>query len=174
MDLKKLVEALDSQVLAGDILGAFDKFFADDVKTHSSANDATSSKSQKAEALRWFFSGVSKINRIERPAFVVTSDDTTESQFVFDFTNAAGNSLIYNEVIRRTWKDGKVVEEQYLLDQNLSAPKTKAEKKADASKAEEKAQPAAAAAPKKTAAPKAAKTEAAAPAAAPAKGRKKA
>ncbi|MFN4255768.1 MAG: hypothetical protein ACK4Q5_12255 [Saprospiraceae bacterium] len=167
MDLKNLVEALDAKVVSGDILGAFNQFFADDVKTLSGQHDVTTTKAQKAEILGWFLSGVAKINRIERPAFNVKGD-VTESQFVFDFTGTHGNPMVYSEVIRRTWKNGKVVEELYLLDQTLEAPKAApaAKKAAAAPKAEAKeaAQPKAAPVKKAAAAPKTA--EAAAPKAA--------
>lgn len=172
MDLKNLVEALDAKVVSGDILGAFDQFFADNVKTLSGPNDVTTSKAQKAEALGWFFSGIAKINRIERPA-VAVNGNVTDSQFVFDFTGTHGNSLVFSEVIRRTWNNGKVVEELYLPGQTVEIAQAPAAKKAAAPKAtapkttEEVGQPKAAAAPKtaeKVSQPKAAEApKAAAP-----------
>lgn len=139
MELKKLVEAIDAQVLAGDIIGAFDQFAADNCVTLSNPSDKTNTKAQKLEALRWFFSNVATINRIERPA-VKIGDAITESQFVFDFSNRHGELLQYSEVIRRTWKNGKLVEEQYLLGETIdfsepAAAATPATKAAKAPKA---------------------------------------
>jgi predicted flap endonuclease-1-like 5' DNA nuclease len=176
MDLKKLVEAIDAQVLTGDIIGAFEQFAADECITHSNPQDITHSKGQKTEALRWFFSNVDSINNIARPAVSIVNDVETKSQFVFDFTNKQGQSLVYSEVIRRVWNAGKLVEEQYLFNETIApatvAKKAKAdvvaapaaakatEKKAAAPKADTKATPAKAEAktpaPKKAAAPKAA------------------
>jgi hypothetical protein len=177
MDLKKLVEAIDAQVLSGDIVGAFDTFAADQCITFSSTDDVTHSKNQKSEALRWFFSNVVAINNIERLAIAVIGDNETHSQFKFDFTNKQGQSLIYNEVIRRVWSNGKLVEEQYLFGQSIAPAKAK-KTQADiveasaiaptVKKAAPVAKPAAAPAPKKAApvlkpaapvAGKAAKTE---------------
>lgn len=148
MELKKLVEAIDAQVLAGDIIGAFDQFAADNCVTLSNPSDKTINKAQKLEALRWFFNNVATINRIERPA-VKIGDAITESQFVFDFSNRQGEPLQYSEVIRRTWKNGKLIEEQYLLGETIdfsepaaaATPAAKAAKapKATAKKAEVKA-----------------------------------
>ncbi|MEZ4943737.1 MAG: hypothetical protein R3D58_22910, partial [Saprospiraceae bacterium] len=56
-------------------------------------------------------------------------DSVTESQFVFDFVNKQGQPLVYQEVIRRAWKDGKVVEEQYLIGETLDVPAKTAAKK---------------------------------------------
>lgn len=118
MELKQLLEAVDTQVLTGDIIGAFDQFAADHCVTLSNAQDKTHSKAQKIEALRWFFDNVASINRIERPASL-THQNTTESEFLFDFTSRSGNPMVYTEVIRRTWENGQIVEEQYLIGQSL-------------------------------------------------------
>lgn len=118
MELKQLLEAVDTQVLSGDIIGAFDQFAADHCVTLSNAQDKTHSKAQKTEALRWFFNNVASINRIERPATLI-HQNTTESEFLFDFTARSGNPMVYSEVIRRTWENGQIVEEQYLIGQSL-------------------------------------------------------
>ncbi len=124
MKLQQLVEALDAQIISGDIVGAFDKFAAEDCVTKSNAQDITTSKAQKLEILNWFFQNIAHTNRIERSALQV-GDNVTESQFVFDFVNRQGEAMVYNEVIRRTWKNGKLVEEQYLLGETLKTPETK-------------------------------------------------
>jgi predicted flap endonuclease-1-like 5' DNA nuclease len=141
MDLKKIVDTLDKQIIKGDIIGAFDKYAADQCVTLSNANDKTTSKAQKLEALKWFFNNIASVNRIERLALKV-GENVSDSQFVFDFTNHQGQSLVFHEVIRRTWNNGKIVEELYLADANIDLT-----------------EPAPAAAPKKTAkaAPKAEK-----------------
>ena len=164
MTLKQLVEAIDAQIIAGDIIGAFDKFAADNCVTLSSADDKTTSKAQKIEALHWFFANVATVNRVERLGYTI-GKDSTDSRFVFEFVNRQGVPMVYDEVIRRTWKNGQLVQEQYLLGQALSenepaaapAPAAKTKKEA-APKAE--IAPAAAKAPAK----KSAKTTATAPA----------
>lgn len=122
MTLNQLVDALDAQVVKGDIIAAFDQFAADNCVTLSTPEDKTTSKAQKIEALRWFFSNVGSVNRIERIASKV-GKNTTESQFVFDFSDQSGNQLLFNEVIRRSWKGDKVVEEQYLIGATLPVEK---------------------------------------------------
>lgn len=140
MTLKQLVEAIDAQILTGDILGAFDTFAADNCVTLSAPDDITTSKAQKMEALNWFFSNVASVNRIERLGYTV-GKDTTDSRFVFEFINRQGSPMVYDEVIRRTWKNGKLVEEQYLLGQTLveNAPSAAAAPKATKTNAASKA-----------------------------------
>lgn len=167
MKLQQQLEALDARVLAGDILGAFDEFFADNCITFSNPQDATKSKAQKAEALRWFFSNIASVNRIERLANLVDGAET-RSQFVFDFTNRQGQPLVFSEVIRRVWKDGKVVEEQYLLNDTLDVKPAKAATAAKKAPATAKKSTSDAEKPAKAAAVKAAPApKAAAPKAAP-------
>ena len=120
MTLKQLVDALDAQVVKGDIIAAFDKFAADSCVTFSSPTDKTQSKAQKMEALQWFFNNIATTNRIERLASKV-GKTTTDSQFVFDFTDKSGNRLVFNEVIRRNWKGDLIVEEQYLMGQTIES-----------------------------------------------------
>lgn len=122
MTLKQLVDALDAQVVKGDIIAAFDKFAADSCVTLSSPTDKTENKARKMEALQWFFDNIAATNRIERLA-VKVGKTATDSQFVFDFTDKSGNRLVFNEVIRRTWKDDKIVEEQYLMNQTIESEK---------------------------------------------------
>ncbi|HMX41139.1 MAG TPA: hypothetical protein PK971_05365 [Saprospiraceae bacterium] len=133
MNLTQLVEAVDAMIIKGDIISAFDQFAADQCATLSSPQDKTQTKAQKLEALRWFFSNVASVNRIERPAFAVVNDHVTDSQFVFDFTNRQGQDMVFTEVIRRTWANGKIVEELYLMGQNLENTHQPAASKAKAS-----------------------------------------
>jgi len=176
MDLKKLVEALDAKVLKGEILEAFDQFASDDVVTHSGPNDITRTKTQKMEALRWFFSNVAKVNNIRLLSCGI-GQDTTHSEYVFDFTDRFGNQLVWNEIIRRRWNNGKVTEEKYYTAQfaelaqaapksNAKAAAPVAEKEPSAAKVQAPAAPKAPAA-QKEAAPKAPAAKVEAPAKAP-------
>lgn len=151
-ELQQLADAIDQMVSAGDIIAAFDRFAADHCITHSNPNDKTHSKGQKMEALRWFFSNIERINQIERRAVAIGGDHETHSEFVFDFLNKQGQNLTYNEIIRRVWENGKLVEEEYLFGQTIPAPASKPAKTAapKATAAKEKAAPKAAA-PVKTA-----------------------
>ncbi|MCS6929744.1 MAG: hypothetical protein NZM43_09625 [Saprospiraceae bacterium] len=125
----QLVEALDSEILRGNITGAFEQFAAEDCVTWSTPEHKTTSKAQKKEILDWFFQNIARVNRIERQG-VRVEGDVTLSQFVFDFTNRQGENLVYQEVIRRVWRNGQVVEEQYLLNKTLDEIKEVLEKKA--------------------------------------------
>jgi predicted flap endonuclease-1-like 5' DNA nuclease len=131
MDLKKLTEAIDTQVVAGNITAAFEQFAAENCITHSNPQDITHSKGQKTEALRWFFSNIERINGIQRHAVAFVNENEAKSQFTFDFTNKQGHALVYNEVIRRVWSNGQLVEEQYLFNETIAPAKASKKAKAD-------------------------------------------
>jgi predicted flap endonuclease-1-like 5' DNA nuclease len=136
MTVKQLVEAIDARILAGDILGAFDQFAAEDCVTLSGEHDITRTKAQKMEALRWFFNNIASVNRIERVGFATSGNDSSDSQFVFEFTNQFGQNLVYSEVIRRTWAGEQLVREEYLLGAELPKAAAKTTKKVAAEKTE--------------------------------------
>jgi predicted flap endonuclease-1-like 5' DNA nuclease len=134
MNLQQLVEALDARVLKGDIIAAFEDFAADNCVTLSGPTDITHSKAQKMDALRGFFSNIAAVKSIER--FGVKIDgNITESQFTFQLANHWGETLSYSEIIRRTWKNDKVVEEYYLLNQVLGETESVPAEKAKTTKA---------------------------------------
>ena len=128
MQLQNLVEALDAQVVSGDLIGAFNNFAADNCVTRSNDGHTTQTKAEKLEMLNWFYQNIATTNRIECLGRKV-GDNVSESQYVFEFTTKQGQPLVYNEVIRRTWKNGKMVEEQYLIGQTLDVPAKSAAKK---------------------------------------------
>ena len=134
MNLKQLVEAMDTQVLTGDIIGAFDQFAADNCVTLSGPNDMTNDKSQKLEVLGWFVQSMARTNRIERLATEIKEKDgLTLSEYIFEFTDHNGRNFNWHEVISRKWEDGKVVEEKYYTNLPVENPLTA--KKAVAAKA---------------------------------------
>lgn len=157
MNVLQLVNELDKQVLSGDILGAFDRFFAEECVTFSGPEDKTTNKTEKRQMLQRFLDSMTGAKRIEHLGTKVDGDAVTFSEFVFDFHDAHGNNHHWHEVLRRVWRDGKVVEEQYYT--NLPKENPMLEKKAKAAKpaAEKAAKPAAKKAAEKPAKPAAEK-----------------
>ena len=139
-------------VTEGNIIDAFDKYFHDDVVTHSDAGDRSKNKAQKREWLVKFFQLVQKVDRIELHGQTITGN-VSHSKFTFEFTTTWGAKLLWEEVIRRTWKDDVVIDEYYFEGE---LPKVKAEKpKKEAKKVAPAKKPAPKkAAPKKPAAKK--------------------
>ncbi len=124
MSIKKKLTSLDKMVTEGNIIDAFDKYFHDDVVTHSDSGDRSKNKSQKREWLVKFFQLVQKVDRVELHGQTITGN-VSHSKFTFEFTTTWGAKLLWEEIIRRTWKDNVVIDEYYFEGE---LPKVKAEK----------------------------------------------
>lgn len=112
MKNKKELHALDELVSKGQIIEAFDHYFADNVTTRSENGEHTTSKQQKRDWLTSFFNEMSSVDEIIlHDSFL--NEDSSHSKFTFVFTNRSGEKLRWHEIISRKWKDGKVVDEFY-------------------------------------------------------------
>lgn len=131
MKIVDLVKKLDRMVAKGHIMEAFEEFFSEDVITHSSAGDKSEGKVQKRGFLQGFFSNMDATDEIKLHDNLV-ADDKTFSSFTFKFRNKQNEMLVWNEIIRRTWKDGQVVDEYYFTgDLDELKKEVSAQKKAD-------------------------------------------
>ncbi len=111
--LEAKVTALDQQIVAGDIPGAVETFFHPDVETQEgSADEVSRGKAEKIAKLQAFFAGIAKVNSIQLHSYAV-GDNVTMSEFTFDLTQTDGSPILWNEVLRRRWQDGLVINERY-------------------------------------------------------------
>lgn len=172
MSLKSNLKTLDQLVSKGKFVEAVNQFFAETVVSHYEQEQVVEGKDRKIVGLNHFLNVIETVNEITLHDTAATKNESF-SLFTFDFTQKGGRQLTWNEVIRRVWKDGLVVEEEYLLADTAEdakaifvakAPKAK---KATASKTTKKAAT-------KTVAKKAAATKTAAKKATTAKTTKKA
>ena len=109
--VKTNVEQLDNLVLQGKILDGVQQFFADNVHTQEGNGSKTSNKAETIKKLEGFFEGVTAVNSIVLHSQTV-GDDFSMSEFTFDLAHKDG-PLLWNEVLRRKWAGGKVVDERY-------------------------------------------------------------
>lgn len=112
MNLQQQLVELDNLVVQGKFLEAVEQFFDDEVICYSTPDDAIYGKPEKYNATQNFFNQLSAINHIALHSQAV-GHDVTMSEMTFEFSMQNGKRLVWNEVIRRTWKDGKVIEEKY-------------------------------------------------------------
>jgi hypothetical protein len=111
-NLEALIEDFDRMVLAGDILGAVDRYFADEVVTQEGNAAPVVGKAANRARLDAFLSSLRAFNGATRHSYGV-GEDVTLSEYTFDLVTEDGAPLIWNEVIRRRWANGQVVDERY-------------------------------------------------------------
>jgi predicted flap endonuclease-1-like 5' DNA nuclease len=125
MSNKKSLEAMDKLVLAGKFIDAVEQFFADHGRA-SSPNDSfiTNTKEEKKHSLTHFLSHVKSTEGIKLHKQTLEGD-TTDSLFSFHFTHIHDHPMVWHEIIRRIWIDGKVTSEEYIMvDEPIEANKT--------------------------------------------------
>ena len=112
MLVETLVSELDALVSQGQIIDGIHQFFAEDVQTEDFDGTITSSKDQTVSKLNGFLSGIQKVNGI-RLHQSIAGEEISMSEYTFDFDMKDGSHILWHEIIRRRWKDGKVIHEQY-------------------------------------------------------------
>ncbi len=145
MSILPKLKSLDKMVTKGKIVEAFDMYFDEEVVTHSETGDRSKNKAQKRKWLKDFFKEVQKVEKIKLHGHVADGN-ITHSQFSFHFKTTWDKKLVWNEIIRRTWKNGLVIDEYYYEGElpkekktKKAAPKKPAVKKATPKKAIKKA-----------------------------------
>ena len=112
MNYKLFLSKLDGLVSDGMLLEAVERYFDPSVRTYSNNADMVIGKDDKLKQTHAFVESIAKANDIILHNHSI-SDEVSFSEFTFDFTLKNGERLLMNEIIRRQWKDGKVVEERY-------------------------------------------------------------
>jgi hypothetical protein len=114
MDIRKLNAEVDALVSKGEILPAVSKYFADSVVTTDHDGTVVNSKKGHFAKMEKFLGGIAKVNGITFHHSGV-GEDVSMSEFTFDFDMKDGSKVFWHEILRRIWKDGKIVSEQYFL-----------------------------------------------------------
>jgi len=111
-DLKTLETALNALAQKGDMATAVNQFYADDCSFQEGNQPArTGGKAGHLTYLADFFATVTKVNTIQLHGQAV-GEGITISEWTFDMVGPDG-PILWNEILRRQWKDGKVVSERF-------------------------------------------------------------
>ncbi|MBO6575917.1 MAG: nuclear transport factor 2 family protein [Rhodothermales bacterium] len=113
--IRESVEELNSMILQGQILEAFDKFYADDVVM---ADNFTGDRAGFDACRKFEEDFVANLTAF-RGAEVqdITVDEDNGLAFVkwhFDYTHKEWGDKNYVQVAVQRWKDGKIVHERFL------------------------------------------------------------
>jgi hypothetical protein len=112
MSLKEQVEDLNSMILKGQILEAFEKYYADDVAMQENDQPPTVGKDANREREKQFLANVTEFKGAEVKA-VAIGENVTMVEWFFDYTHKEWGKKTYNQVAVQRWKDGKIVHERF-------------------------------------------------------------
>ena len=111
-DIATLDNELNQQVLSGDIMGAFERFYAEDCVMQEPGVDPHVGKATNREREQKFVDSVKEFHGAEVKAAAV-SGDVSFSEWTMDVTFQDGNRVLMEQVTVRRWKDGQVVHERF-------------------------------------------------------------
>lgn len=112
VNLSEIVNAKVELMKKGAVVEATEKYFAEDAKTFDFTGVATNNRDEMVKKMKDFTSGIAKVNGITHHNTAINGD-VSFLEFTFDFDMSDGSKILWHEVIRSVWKDGKIVSEQF-------------------------------------------------------------
>lgn len=119
-DIRKLEDELNSMILQGQALEAFEKFYADDVVMQENLDDPRKGKHLCREYEKQFFGNIAEFQKGELHSSAVDGERSF-SEWTFAARFKDGSSMDNTQVAVRTWKDGKIVHERFYYQPRISA-----------------------------------------------------
>ncbi len=107
-----LEQELNAAVLAGQILEAFDRYYADDVVMQENAATPTAGKAANREREIKFLESIEQFHGAQCLGSA-TAGDTSYSEWVLDVTFKGGVRVKLEQVAVRRWRHGQVVHERF-------------------------------------------------------------
>lgn len=110
--MEQLVSKMDDMVVRGEIPQAVSTFFSEKACTKDVDGSETTTKEEALAKLTGFVNNISNVNEITLLNRSI-SNNVSMSEFRFHFDMKDGSEINWHEVIRREWKDDKVINETY-------------------------------------------------------------
>jgi ketosteroid isomerase-like protein len=105
-------QQLNQQILAGDALGAFEKYYAEDVVMQENEEAPRKGKATNRKFEQDFFDSVEQLHGGKVLASAVNGD-VSFSEWEYDVTFKGGQRITLKQVSVRRWTNGKVVREKF-------------------------------------------------------------
>jgi ketosteroid isomerase-like protein len=105
-------QQLNQQVLAGDALDAFEKYYAEDVVMQENEEPPRKGKAVNRKFEKDFFDNIEQIHGGKVLASAVNGD-TSFSEWEYDLTFKGGQRITLKQVSVRRWANGKVIHEKF-------------------------------------------------------------
>ncbi|MEM7357247.1 MAG: SnoaL-like domain-containing protein [Acidobacteriota bacterium] len=116
-DIATLDAELNQTILAGQIMEAFEKFFAEDCTMQENSNEPTVGKDANRQRELDFLGAVDQVHGIELVASATaTGDGVSFSEWTFDMTMKGGDRKKLVQTSVRRWRDGRVIRERFYYD----------------------------------------------------------
>ncbi len=114
------VSHLVEMVESGEVLRAFDLYYADHVSMTENANPPTVGKAENRRREEGFVGSIARVHE-NRAAAVLVNGDQAAIHWILDFTNQEGTRLRFSQIALQTWENGKIVSETFFYDPSALA-----------------------------------------------------
>ncbi len=107
---------LNSLVLEGKALDAFEKYYHDEVSMHE--NDSQPTVGKEANRLREqeFFGSITEFRGAEVVQVTAINENLSLVVWKYDYTHKDWGVRNYQQVSVQHWKDGKIIREQFIYN----------------------------------------------------------
>ena len=112
---REQVQELVSLVEKGQVLEAFDTYYADGVTMQENRNAPTVGKSANRAREEQFVGSIAQVHE-NRAKSVTVDGDRAVIEWVLDFTNTAGQRVRLEQVTLQEWQGGRIVRERFFYD----------------------------------------------------------
>jgi len=111
-DLKTLETKLNALIAKGEMIEATERYYVDDcIYQEGNQPPRTGGKKRQKKYLTSLFKTVKAVNALTLNGQSI-GDGITMSEWTLDLSTDNG-SVLWNEVLRRRWQNGKVISEGY-------------------------------------------------------------
>jgi ketosteroid isomerase-like protein len=112
VDVATLEKQLNDQILKGDILGAFDRYYAENVTMQENSDAPTAGKAANRKREEEFVASVEQIHGV-KVGNTAVNGDVSFSEWEYDATYKGGVRVKLAQVAVRRWKNGQIVQERF-------------------------------------------------------------
>jgi ketosteroid isomerase-like protein len=110
--LIELEAAVNDLTRQGKMLDSINQYYADNCVFVESDGSSRQSKADQLAHLSGFFGTLKSFDGATLHG-AATGDDYATSEWTFNMTSGDGSKIEWNEVLVRSWNNGKVVSESY-------------------------------------------------------------
>lgn len=117
MNLKEKVDDLNSMILSGQNMEAFEKYYHDEVVMQENNAPPTMGKLANREREKQAITMVEQFHGAELKS-VLIGDNLSMVEWAFDMTYKGGHRVRIDQVAVQKWKDGMIVNERFYYSGN--------------------------------------------------------
>ena len=113
--IQQSLNDLNQLVQSGDLLGAFEKYYHDDVAMQENNQAPTVTKDSNRQRELEFLDNISEFRKAEVQAVAIGKDISTVI-WSYDYTHKEWGVRNYTQVSIQHWKDGKIIKEHFIYN----------------------------------------------------------